>query len=209
MVFEPEQSPKEPMDTIANHGTQTSGNAFSLPVPSMKPTQKLRAITSVAEEISRFDTDRFSVDPEILAKIASIDKERLAKSVAEVFAKISEFSKTRDVLVKDLVQVLFPAVGMLSRAPANYIRASIDQETDKLEVLSDSIGPALLSVLNVHGPMSKITMLDSLDITRDASNSHLETLQSTGLVVLEDEEYSISTEGLAFLKSLGLEEERT
>lgn len=185
MAIKLELSPRETKDTIANHGAQTSGNAVFLSVPSVKPVKKSTDITDIAKDIRELDISHLTVDSETLAKLVSgglelIERYRIATP--------SPPSVRTDV------------------------RVLIDRETDKLDVLSECIGPALLSVLNIHGPLSTSQMLESLDITNEVLISHLETLQRNGLVTsigtLEEGIcYSISEEGIEFLRSLGLEEE--
>lgn len=187
MAIELELSPAKIKDTIANHGTQTSGNTVFLSVPFVRTVKKPRDITDIADDIRKLD----HVRPIVGAGVSTVDTEALAKLALEHFEQIERYT----------IASLSPP-----STRAN-VRILIDRETAKLHVLSDCIGPALLLVLDIHGPLNTSQMSESLDITREVLISHLETLQTTGLVTLENGQYSISDDGVEFLRNLGLEEE--
>ena len=180
MAIELELPPTKTMDTIANHGTQTSGNTIFVSLPVVKPTEKPAGVAHKAIEV-----------PEEVG-FHSVDTEPFGEPRAE----------QPEVTVREP-----PWAIPRPRRVMTNVRVSIEQETNKLDVLSDGIGPALLSVLHAYGPLSASQMLESLDITRESLTSHLETLARTRLVIVADERYSISNEGINFLRSLGLTEE--
>jgi len=185
MAIELEVSPTKEGDTVANHGTETSGNATFLSLWSVKTAEKPEDIADIDKDIRKLDVGYLSLD---------------AKSLAEVVSE--QLERTEGYLIA------LPR----SSPVITDVRVLIDRETDRLNVLSDPIGPALLSVLNVHGPLSAAQMLESLDITSEVLLSHLETLQRTELVVTvrtlhEGHCYSVTEEGIEFLRDLGLEEE--
>lgn len=174
-----ELSPTNREDTIANHGTRTSGNAAFISVRPVRTLKKPEDIADIAKDIRKLDVSYVSAD---------------AKTLGEFISEVLEETER------------YPIVLTPSPPVGTDIRVLIDRETDKLDVLSDSIGPALLSLLNIHGPLSTSQILESLDITIEVLTSHLETLERTSLVTLEDSQYSISEEGIDFLRSLELEE---
>jgi DNA-binding transcriptional ArsR family regulator len=179
MAIELELSQTKTMDTITNHGTQTSGNTIFASLSVVKTIEKPAGIADKAKV--REEVGYYSVDTELFGEPATEQPK---------------------------VTVREPPWAIPGPRPVmTNVRVSIEQETNKLDVLSDGIGPALLSVLHAYGPLSASQMLESLEITRGSLTSHLETLARTRLVTVADERYSISNDGKNFLRSLGLTEE--
>lgn len=206
MAVRLEPTPVKAEDTVANHGIQTSGNAVFLSMRLVKTPQKPEDITDMATDIRKLDSKTISIGVKPLYK--TIAHATISGGMIRVEPEgppESTLDIQPDVFYP--VTMATPPYGLAPPSIGTDIRVLIDQETDKLKVLSDSIGPALLSVINTHGPLTRSEMSESLDIATNVLNSRLEVLHTTNLVMLDDGEYSISEEGIEFLRSLDLEEE--
>jgi len=187
----------ERKDTVTNHDIPTSGNARfpSMAVEAVKPSVHLSAA-----EVDKTATEVFR-KVEIIKLTGSLSVTRESAWVqADSTIESPEFT------ILEAERLLEPWKQIVITPIFVDISELIDQETNKLDVLSDGIGPALLMVLHKHGSMSITTFLGNLDIQREDLISHLSVLERNRLVTLGNEQYSITSEGIAFLGELGLVE---
>lgn len=208
MAIEFERSLVGRRDTIANHGTQTSGNTVFLSLPAVRPTETPEDISSMPIEISdEIESFADNVYVKFKGRRPEEVREELFAALGTGSTGVGKTWLAKEIISKHLRTTALVRVIPKAQQVSTDIRTLVDRETDKLDVLSDGIGPALLSVLHTYGSLSIEEMLGSLDIANEMLISRLETLERTGLVMIEDGQYSITEEGIEFLSPLGLETE--
>lgn len=193
MTVKPDLILARKRDTLTDHHTQGSGNSIDTFIfPARHPRPSLAA-EKKTEDISDIVLEK--ITPEL---VYSDDVKKALEKTEMLFEEIKEL----DLHERNL--------RALSRMPSLTVNVSdlIDQDTARLDVFSDGIGPALLSVLHEYGPMDIEQILEWCRMDREVLISRLETLRRNGLVRCRQNRYFISDEGISLSSRLILPEQR-
>lgn len=194
---------KERNDTLTNHDLPTSGNG---------------TFSSIAERFPMFPLEEELAERQVdFRAMGTVSTE--ASGYASIYSTIGALIpepgrqsqlKAQELLVAGARLILAPgARAILTPTPIPVsvnLRSLIDQETSRLDVLADAVGPALLAVLHRCGPLSIERIIAGLNMQEDDVVSYMTNLKRNRLVVRIEERYSITEDGIAFVRELELTE---